>query len=164
MPRAPLLLAVAVLGVVGCGGSDAPPPVLGSSPAVPDTPDVAVVREWSEALRRGDVDTAVQKFALGATVSNGTPEIRLSSRADVRAFNSSLACGAKLIKAIEHHGAIIATFRLTDRPGGNCGSGVGATARTAFKVKDGRIVRWLRLPNAGSPDGAPPRRPLGDPA
>ena len=44
------------------------------------------------------------------------------------------------------HGFFIATFRLTERPGeGECGSGTGETARTAFRVRDAHITDWLRV-------------------
>jgi hypothetical protein len=43
-------------------------------------------------------------------------------------------------------GFFIATFRLTERPGpGECGSGTGETARTAFRVRDDHITDWLRV-------------------
>jgi hypothetical protein len=43
-------------------------------------------------------------------------------------------------------GYTIATFRLTERPGGGCASGVGHSAQTAIRVRDGHIVAWYRLP------------------
>ena len=47
---------------------------------------------------------------------------------------------------------------LTDRPGGNCGSGTGNTAKAAFEIRDGKIVKWLRVM-----DGETPQTPRGDP-
>jgi hypothetical protein len=38
-------------------------------------------------------------------------------------------------------------FVLTQRPGGNCGTGAGKTARGAVRVAHGRIVEWYRLPD-----------------
>ena len=38
-----------------------------------------------------------------------------------------------------------ATFELTQRPGGDCGSGTGGRAATAFKIEDGHIVEWSRV-------------------
>ncbi len=113
----------------------------------------AVVRGWADDLRRGDVDAASARFAVPAVVSNNSPEVRLSSRQDVRGFNASLPCGGRVTKLTEHHGVLLATIVLTDRPGGDCGSGVGGVVQTAFEVRRGLIVRWLRLPDA---DAAPP--------
>jgi hypothetical protein len=43
-------------------------------------------------------------------------------------------------------GFFIVTFRLTSRPGGSdCGHGRTNTARTAFRVRGGRITDWLRV-------------------
>ncbi len=80
-------------------------------------------------------------------MENGPPPIELRTRAAVIAFNRALPCGAKLIDTEPApRGFFIATFRLTERPGeGNCGSGTGETARTAFRVRDGQITEWLRV-------------------
>jgi limonene-1,2-epoxide hydrolase len=140
MRRALVLLA---LLAAGCGGGDEP-----RSPAQAPRAE-AVVRAWADDLRRGDVEAASARFAVPALVSNGTPETRLATRDAVRSFNESLPCGARVTRTQRHHGLVIATFTLTERPGGDCGSGVGGTARTAFEVRDGRIVRWLRVPTGG---------------
>ena len=40
---------------------------------------------------------------------------------------------------------IIATFELTERPGGGqCGPGAGGEAKTAFVIEDGQIIEWRR--------------------
>jgi hypothetical protein len=111
---------------------------------------VRVVRAWADTLRRGDVRGAARYFALPSLVSNGWTPVRLRNREQVRIFNRSLPCGAKLIDTEpSDHGFFIATFRLTERPGrGSCGSGTGATARTGFRIRDGRITDWLRVPDA----------------
>jgi hypothetical protein len=167
----PLLVVAAVL--VGCGGGDGagpvPTPRAGATATVEprerEAPRAAaqtgaaaeaVVRGWADELRRGDVDAASARFAVPAVVSNNTPELRLASRDAVRFFNASLPCGGRVTGIVPHVGLLIATFELTDRPGGDCGSGVGATARTAFEIRDGRITRWLRMPDGDdlpAPDG-----------
>jgi len=132
----------AALLLAGCGGS-------GSSSGTAKTPDdVSVIREWANDLRKGDLDGASALFAVPARVANGTPEITLATRAAVRAFNDSLPCGATLLGTERRNGATIATFRLTNRPGGSCGSGAGGTASTAFEIVKGRITRWVRVPAA----------------
>jgi hypothetical protein len=161
--------AAAALAIGGCGGGDdgnkltgtraaeqRPAPAPGEEPAEPlpkvDPADVRIVRAWADTLRRGDVRGAARYFALPSVVSNGTAPIRLTTLAEVRFFNRTLPCGAKVI-GIEPapHGFFIATFRLTERPGaGECGSGTGETARTAFRVRNDRITEWLRVQDVES--------------
>ena len=147
--------------------ADEPSPSRSPSPEAVPSPDVRpeagaedVIRAWADTLRRGDVKGASAYFALPSTVSNGTPPIRLETRAEVEFFNSTLPCGAVVIATEDApHGFVIATFRLTERPGrGRCGAGTGATARTALLVRDGHITDWLRVPDDGSstaPDTTP---------
>jgi limonene-1,2-epoxide hydrolase len=136
---------LAALALAACGGDQA-----GLS-------DEEVVRAWADELRRGDVAAASERFAPMAEVSNGTPVVRLRTPAAVRAFNASLPCGARVVGTRRAHGLIIADFVLTERPGGNCGSGTGGSATTAFEIRDGRIVRWLRLPE----EETAPEQPSG---
>ena len=151
MRRALVLLCL--VAASGCGGDDG-----GDAPRPTPSPE-SVVRGWAADMRRGDVDAATARFAVPAIVANGTPEIRLATRKQVRFFNETLPCGARVVATRRHHGFVIATFRLTDRPGGACGSGAGNTARTAFQVRDGKIVRWIRVPERGEPAA-----PSGTPA
>lgn len=137
---------IAGLSLAACGGGSA-----GLS-------DEEVVRAWADDLRRGDLAAASEHFAPDAEVSNGTPVVRLRSRADARAFNASLPCGARVVGTRRAHGLLVADFVLTERPGGDCGAGTGGNASAAFEIRDGRIVRWLRLPEDLAP--AQPRGPL----
>lgn len=163
----PVLLALPLLG--GCGGgSDR---VKGSRDDAPTSTttrltggaakDAAVVRRWADRLRRGDVAAAARLFALPAKVQNGSPLLTLRTRSQVRGFNRTLPCGAKLLSALPHHGYVIAEFRLTDRrgPGAIPGCpGKGNKASTAFKIRHGLIVEWRRvlLPGEkGSSEPAP---------
>jgi hypothetical protein len=109
-----------------------------------------VIRGWADALRRGRVERAVRYFAIPSVVSNGTSPIRLTSRAEVRFFNRTLPCGAKVVRTEDTGAFVVATFRLTERPGrGRCGSGVGGEASTAFLIRRHRIVQWRRVVEPG---------------
>jgi hypothetical protein len=158
--RAPLPAVLALaLGVGACGGGGGDTPRAGTptptatatpgavAPAEPDPDDVAVVRAWADTLRDGRVRAAARYFALPSVVANGTAPLKLENRAAAELFNRTLPCGAKLIDTEPAaRGFFIATFRLTERPGrGSCGSGTGGTARTAFRVRAGRITEWLRV-------------------
>jgi hypothetical protein len=165
-----LASAALALGAAACGGGDGDDrdklttpgvaekrgnPAPSATPAPErdvDPAAVRVVRAWADTLRRGDVRGAARYFALPSLVSNGTAPIKLTSRADVRFFNRTLPCGARVIGTEPaSHGFFIATFRLTERPGkGRCGSGTGGTARTAFRIRHKHITDWLRVPDGES--------------
>ena len=113
------------------------------------TTDVSVIRDWAQALQAGKVDKAASYFALPAIVQNGTPPLRITTRRGARAFNELLPCGAVLLMTTRHGVYLDATFRLTNRVGGDCGSGTGAIAATAFVIRDGKIAEWRRLPEPG---------------
>jgi hypothetical protein len=160
------LAALLALGVLaGCGDS-APsskrPDRTGPGPAAASprqharSDDASVIRRWADTLRAGDTKGATRLFAVPVTVENGEPPQRLTSPAEVQAFNESLPCGARLLHTRRRGRYTIATFRLTERLGGDCGTGVGDTAATAFRLRAGKIVEWLRVPTPGGPTGPPP--------
>jgi hypothetical protein len=139
----PLLLVV-VLTLSACGDDNEP-----SVPGGADAEAVSVIDDWSTKLRDGDVDAAAELFAIPSVAQNG-PTLRIDSVADARLFNASLPCGAELIRAEPDGDLVLATFRLTERPGpGSCGSGVGETAQTDFLIEDGKIVKWRRVVVSG---------------
>jgi hypothetical protein len=158
-----LVACVIVTGVVACGSSDTraqrtpAPTATASGSATPapggaDDPVTAeeskAIRGWSDTLRHGDIAGAASYFALPALVANGSPPLRMSTRAQAEQFNRALPCGAKVVRLERGaHRYVIATFRLTERPGpGRCGSGTGALAQTAFRIRDEHIILWLRIP------------------
>jgi hypothetical protein len=177
------VLPALALVVAGCGSSDrfdlrTPPPrvvptVLPSGklvapgahanaakpakPAAGHDPVTAVeahvIRAWAAALRHGHVARAARAFALPVIVANGNDPVELHTRAQAKAFNRSLPCGAVVVRLDRtvHH-FVVTTFRLVERPGpGHCGTGVGHLARTAFLIRHGHITRWLRV--ADPPQG-----------
>lgn len=150
-------------------GLNEPIPTPGPTGIRAPAADVAVIRAWADALRRGDVDAAARYFALPSVMVNGTDAsgaalvIAIQTRAQADAANASLPCGARFISADLRGRYVNALFRLTGRPGpggGNCGTGAGQTARTNFVIAHGLIVEWLRAPddpgdNGGSTTPAP---------
>jgi hypothetical protein len=140
------ITGLAVLGALAfsaCGSSgDDDTTIRGG--ADPET--VQVIKGWADELRAGDVAAASKRFAIPTVVQNGTPPLQLTERREVEAFNRSLPCGAKLTEAVAVDRFTIATFVLTERPGpGQCGNGVGDTAKTAFVVRKGLITQWRRV-------------------
>jgi hypothetical protein len=174
-----LAFAVALAAPAGCGGGDpldkhtpgvTPQPVrtpAGTGAAAKATPtpsarparpvtreEIRVIRGWSDALRHGHVARAARYFARPATVSNGTPAIELRTPEQVQAFNAGLSCGAKLTRTKRApHAFVYGVFKLTERPGGACGSGTGNEATVAFRVRHRHIEQWLRVPNLAPPGG-----------
>jgi limonene-1,2-epoxide hydrolase len=143
------LAAISILALAGCGSSDT-----STVPGGADADAVRVIKDWADELRAGDVQAAADRFQVPAVVQNGTPPLRLTDRSEVVGFNESLPCGAKLTEATTSGKYTIATFELTERPGpGECGGGVGETAKTAFVIHDGRITEWRRVAdiNQGTP-------------
>ena len=144
------IAVVAALGVAllsGCGSSKDKTDTVGGG-AAPET--VQVIRSWADELRAGDVAAASRRFAIPTVVQNGTPALRLTTRDEIEAFNRSLPCGATLTEAVAVDRFTIATFKLTERPGpGECGKGVGETAKTAFVVRKGLITQWRRVVDTG---------------
>ena len=127
--------------------------------------DTKVVRTWAQTLAKGDVPGASRLFTLPATVQlePGGPLATLTTRTQVEAFNTVFPCTAKLVRAEQVGPYVDALFTLH---GGSCDA-PGATARTAFEIRDGRIARWLRLPdepgeNRG--DGGGRQGPTPEPA
>ena len=172
---AALLLGVgAGLGACGGDGDDAqrttpstraqPSPPAGDPLALPpnvpqaatgpaDPAAVRVVRRWLATLRRGDTRGAARFFALPSRFQNGTPVLTVDSELERVAINEALPCGARIASAGGAGAYTIVVYVLVRRPGGDCGSGVGARARGAIRVAGGRITEWYRLsdepPSAG---------------
>jgi hypothetical protein len=169
--RAALLVAVVL---AGCGGgakkavqpvaphnsnSDLmlPAHVPRKASGTADPAAVRVISHWLRALRRGDEPGAARYWATGAKFQNSTPVLTIDTPLEKLAIQKSLPCGAKIRQAAGPAPFVVIVFVLTPRPGGDCGSGVGQTARGAIRVAHGQIVEWYRLPddpNQAQPDVA----------
>ena len=167
MPRALLIAAATVMALTlsACGEETPTITIKEGVPGGADPKQVEVIDEWALALADGDVDEAASYFALPSVAENGG-EVRIRDRKDAVVFNESLPCGAELIEAQGHAGFILATFRLVERPGpGECGRGVGEEAGTAFRIEDGEIAEWRRIPVPGEalpPPGGEPGEDSGE--
>jgi hypothetical protein len=152
MKRISAAMLAAALLASGCGGSDSSTSTI---PGGADPAQVQVIDDWAKALTAGDVDRAASYFAIPSVTQNAGAKIQISDLNAARAFNSSLPCGAVLVEARPSDQFVIATFRLTERPGpGTCGDGVGHKALTAFEIDaDGKIKQWLRVVESPQPQG-----------
>jgi hypothetical protein len=166
----PSALLLALVLLAGCGGGEGeraetappkpPPEIDGTSPIVPTeatgpAPPGAerVVRSWAAAIREAQFERAADLFAPNAKVQNGGDVERLKTRDFALVWNASLPCGATVENVGGARGYAIVDFRLTERRGGSCGSGIGNAARSAIRVEDGKITGWYRLPDP--PEGQP---------
>jgi hypothetical protein len=180
-----VVAVLATAALVGCGGSakrdlaprtvaqEDPGPIpprsdLALPPNVPDRPtgpaaaeSRRVINAWLRALRHGDVKRAAHYFALPSKFQNVTPVLTVDSERERIAINLSLPCGAKAVDMGAAGPYTIVTFKLTKRPGGDCGSGVGGTARGAIRVEHGKIKEWYRLPDEPGGDQQAPPAPSG---
>jgi hypothetical protein len=140
---------VVAAALAGCGGGSHPaakPPATGATAAAASA-EVAVIGGWARALARGDVGAAAAYFATPSRVqiAPGEPTATVRTPADARAVNLALPCGARLLGTRRISGYIDALFGLMRRPGADCGSGVGGTARVAFVIRAGKIAVWRRI-------------------
>jgi hypothetical protein len=157
MPIRPTIAAVSVaalLVIAGCGEDVPTITIKEGPPGDADQKSVRVIEDWAGALAQGDVDKAASYFAIPSVVANGPSPVRIRDRRDAESFNESLPCGAELLDAQGHAGFILATFELKERPGpGRCGTGTGEKAGTAFRIEDGEIAEWRRIPVPGEGEG-----------
>jgi hypothetical protein len=115
-----------------------------------------IIKGWSDSLRDGRVTAASRYFQVPVFVSNNTPGyIILGTLDEVKEFNRTLPCGAKLIKTRRgSDGFVVGVFRLTERKNAPapCGTGVGETASVAFQIDKGHITKWVRVVEATDKD------------
>ncbi|MDX6640785.1 MAG: hypothetical protein QOF12_1796 [Solirubrobacteraceae bacterium] len=129
----------------------------GSAPAS----QVRVVRGWLDELRRGQVARAARNFAVPSRFQNFETVALIRSATEAFVVTASLPCGARMTTVGGAAGFVVYEARLTDRPGGTCGAGVGAVVRGAVLVRHGRMVEWYRLPDRSQPRRGAPAIPTG---
>jgi hypothetical protein len=166
---AAVLVVLSVAAATGCGGAKkrpTPTPQQVASDLAPPQDDLAlpsgvpdratgpatdasrrVINNWLRALRRGHIKAAAHYFALPSKFQNATPVLTVNTEQERIAVNMSLSCGAVATTMGGAGAYTIVKFRLTKRPGGVCGTGVGATARGAIRVERRLIKEWYRLPD-----------------
>jgi limonene-1,2-epoxide hydrolase len=133
--RTALVVALAAFGA-SCGGG-------------PPSPE-SVVRAWSESVNSGDNEAAAKLFAPGAQVIQAGRAYTLHTEDQAVRFNASLPCSAEIVDLESAGDTVTATFVLGDRGDVEC-DGPGAEVTTAFRVRDGKIVRWHQLPRLARP-------------
>lgn len=120
-----------------------------------------IIKGWADSLRDGRVNAASSYFQVPVLISNNTPGyVILGTQDEVKEFNRTLPCGAKLISTRRGaDGFVVGTFRLTERKHAPapCGTGVGETASVAFQIDKGHITKWVRVVEASEDD------PMGTP-
>jgi hypothetical protein len=163
--RRAAIVLLSVIGLAGCGGSDHRTTAARTTPANPnadlrlpahvprqakgaaDRAAVRVIARWLAVLQRGDEAGAARFWATGAKFQNATPVLTIDSPIEKLAIQKSLPCGARIKKAAGPAPFVVLVFVLTQRRGGDCGTGAGRTARGAIRVANGHIAEWYRLPD-----------------
>ena len=158
-----LILSVTVLA--GCGGGDHKTTTTNTTPAssnadlrlpahVPrraagqaDPAAVKVIARWLRVLQHGDEAKAARFWATGAKFQNATPVLTIDTPIEKLAIQKSLPCSARIKEAGGPAPFVVLVFVLTQRRGGDCGTGAGHTARGAIRIAHGRIAEWYRLPD-----------------
>jgi hypothetical protein len=153
-PAAPIAaVALCALSAAGCGGGGEPTARVQAARAKAD-PERKVIAGWADTLRRSDVEGATRYFGVPLIIEQGGNAIRLRSLEEVRTFNASLPCGARLTGISRAGGYVIGTFRLGERPGKRC-DGPGNLARVAIVVRGGKIREWRQIPELVTPEAPP---------
>jgi hypothetical protein len=116
-----------------------------------------VLAAWADALQRADFKAAAGFFDLPAIVAQNI-RLELSTREMAETFNSGLPCGAKLEDVQQDGRYIVGTFRLTKRPGSECGD-IGELVRVAFVFAGRRFSEWYQVPDTPGAAPGPKRRP-----
>ena len=127
-------VAVAVIALAGCGGSD------DDMRPAPELPDREVIGGWLAALNAGDYVAAASYFADEALVDQGQP-FRIHKREDAELFNRSLPCRGKLGDTKDEGRTTLAVFRLRAGPGGRCSGSV----RVRFTIARGKFKVFRQL-------------------
>jgi hypothetical protein len=190
--RLPWAIAGVALVLAGCGGATEEPnrldlttpgahtgapiptatatatPSATAKPKPVTKAEKRVIKGWADSLRRGQVNAASDYFGVPSAVSNNTPGlVELSTVEDVREFNRTLPCGAKLLRTRRgSDGFVVGEFRLTERKNAPapCGNGVGAEAAVAFQITDGHIKTWVRVADPGEEDPLATATPTATPS
>jgi hypothetical protein len=154
-------MAALALIVAGCGGATKQTKL---------QREIAVVKGWTNALRKGDVHGAASYFALPSIFVNGLgpggqmAELRITSAHLAFGANASLSCGAVFFSATQRGRYLNVLFTLTGRPGvggSDCSGGVGDKAQTDFLIKGGKIAAWIRGPDVPQGGNTPnPQQPV----
>ena len=130
-------VALALLALAGCGGSDS------------RSDEEQAVRDWLAALNSERYERAASFFADGAIVEQSR-EFRLENSDDSIAFNRSLPCKGEVADVDDEGETLVVAFRLRGPRAGGC---VGGSARVRFRFRDGKFSEWRQIPEPQTPPG-----------
>ena len=112
-----------------------------------------IIAAWADTLRGGDVNGAARLFNVPVIVAQSRGAVTLTARDQIRVFNASLPCGARLEEVQQSGRYVVGTFRLTNRPGQTCDA-PGQLVRVAFVLRNGKFSEWRQVPDRpGAPVG-----------
>jgi SnoaL-like domain len=132
MTRARCFLVLLAVAAAGCGGSSQRTPA-------------QVVRAWSAAVNRGDDEAAAALFGSRVVFVAGDSRRVLRTRAQTLAFNRAIGWCGPIVRLVRTDEEIVAQFSLASRPSGHCERGGRERGSVAFRVRDGKIVRFDQI-------------------
>jgi SnoaL-like domain len=132
MPRARCFLVLLAVAAAGCGGSSQRTPA-------------QVVRDWSAAVNRGDDEAAAALFGSKVVFVAGDSRFVLRTRAQALAFHRAIGWCGPIVRLVRAGDEIVAQFSLASRPSGHCERGGRERGSVAFRVRDGKIVRFDQI-------------------
>jgi SnoaL-like domain len=132
MTRAQRLLIVLAIAAAGCGGSSRRTPA-------------QVVRAWSAAVNRGDDEAAAALFGSTVVFVAGDSRFVLRTEAQALAFHRAIGWCGPIVRLVQAGDEIVAQFSLASRPSGHCERGGRERGSVAFRVRDGKIVRFDQI-------------------
>jgi hypothetical protein len=132
MPRARCFLVFLAVAAAGCGGSSQRTPA-------------QVVRDWSAAVNRGDDEAAAALFGSKVVFVAGDSRFVLRTRAQALAFHRAIGWCGPIVRLVRAGDEIVAQFSLASRPSGHCERGGRERGSVAFRVRDGKIVRFDQI-------------------
>lgn len=113
----------------------------------PEAPEIALVAAWHEALNAGDADRVV---ALSHDdVELVGPRGVASGRAVVRDWVDRAGARLEPLRWFHREDSVVVEQRTTWRAGETEAAGAPLVVATAFRVRDGRVLRIARF------DGVP---------
>jgi hypothetical protein len=131
MTQARRFLVVLAIAVAGCGGGR-------------NSPE-EVVRAWSAAVNRGDNGAAAALFGAKVEILAGDYQTVLHTHAQSLAFHRSLSWCGPIVMLAEHEDEVVARFSLASRKSGRCERGGRERGAVAFRIRDGKIIRFEQI-------------------
>jgi len=96
-------------------------------------------------VNRGDDEAAAALFGSPVVFVAGDSRFVLRTRAQALAFHRAIGWCGPIVRLAKAGDEIVAQFSLASRPSGHCERGGRERGSVAFRVRDGKIVRFDQI-------------------